>query len=910
MPIAFENIRRVASDFGRSTVSPEAARNLSFGVAEALHWTTGADGLLPTQVDLGPMQVTRGFIGPQPAAIFSAATDSNNGGGLNDAALYAYHASIEWGLVATKDAAIIFNSHWVRQNDWFHLPPIPWNEFEQNRDIFEALTPVGITEGRIEKIATKIYKPDRFLRSVDDALVERLDFWRDETLRYSRNVKDVDENLQALFAQLFILRTVEDRKLAPMMHPLRSICSVSGEVNIVGLRQLLNEAQVTIGGELFEVDALEYIPNNVLGGIINDLYTPHNLPHNTSRYNFAWIDADVLGLAYEKYLSTVLTPLALPPQLSLFEQPNREVGRISVRKSGGVYYTPNYLVQYLTEHALDQLDNSFGPDHLPRIADFACGSGSFLVAATDSLIRRLRQQDSNRNWARELVTGKHIVGIDIDERAVTIARLALWLRFAEEPNPLPLPHLTEIIVQGDSLSNEVWNTIPQTYDIILGNPPFLATGRTPSREELSAKFKTAQGRYDYSYLFIELALDRLNPSGTLGMVVPNRLFRNRDANTIREVLTENANLLTIVDFGSNQVFEKTSAYIGSIVAQKIESNVGNQVEMVRAINVISLSSEFLAALLINASKIEDELKDETIVAYSVPHPRGNKPWLLVSPSARRSRTRLEDESEQLSTIAGIYQGIRTGANDIFIVEIESGGEGPLAKILNGLGDYGVVETALLHPVAFGSDIQKYDAITSQRYLIYPYRNNIAISEPELQENYPRMLEYLLRYRDILADRSSIEAGGLRWYELVRKRAESWLGSPKLVIRDLATETSFAIDESGSTYLVGGTAVVPADPDILLALLAYLNSSVVNEYIRQLTPSFRGGFQKFEPQHLQRVPVLTKLLTDSEFTDRLAEQASRIIYAKVANRKDEQDEAEKVVEQLLREATGLGEQELL
>jgi hypothetical protein len=908
MPALIDNLRRVASDFSNAVIPGQDTSVLNFNLAEALQWTTGSAKLLPAQTDFDSMLVTRGFIGPQPAAIFSVSTNGNSTHLLNDAALYAYHASIRWGVVASTEQIVIFNSHWIRQNNWFHLPAIHWNEIEQNINVLEALTPRGVESGRIDKIATNVHKPDRILRPVDDALVERLDYWRAETLRYSsREIRNVDEALQTLFAQLFILRAVEDRRLALDLPTLRSVCTISGEVDVAELHRLFREAQRIIGGELFEVDTLERIPQIVLGGIINDLYTPHNLPSN-SRYNFAWIDADVLGLAYEKYLSTIFTPLLPPPQINLFEQQKREVEPTSVRKSGGVYYTPPYIVQFLAESCLDKLEDASDTEHLPRIADFACGSGSFLVAAASSLIRRLREKNPDRNWAHELVQGKHIIGIDIDERAVIMTQLRLWLRFAEEPNPLPLPSLQEIIVQGDSLGNEVWSNIPEIYDVVLGNPPFLATGRTPSRDELSNKFRTAQGRYDYSYLFVELAVNRLTPSGTLGMVVPNRLFRNRDASTIREILTTETNLVLIVDFGSNEVFEKTSAYIGSIVAQKIKLEEKNLAEYARVINVNSISSEFLASLLIDASMNEDEMRNEDLVAYNVPHPRGTAPWLLVAPSVRRARTILEDESESLSAVAQTFQGIRTGANDIFIVQLESGGEGTLAKVVNGLGDYGFIEAELLHPVVFGSDIQKYDVVKANRFILYPYRNNTVIPESGIRENYPRAFEYLSQYKDMLAARGSINASGLSWYELVRKRDERWLKSPKLVIRDLATETSFAIDPTGDTFLVGGTAVVPADSDLLLPLLAYLNSSIVNQYLRQITPEFRGGFQKFEPQHLQRIPVLTRLITDDDFTNRLTSEVVRVISAKAQNNQEERIEAERIIEGLLRDASGLNAQE--
>jgi hypothetical protein len=159
----------------------------------------------------------------------------------------------------------------------------------------------------------------------------------------------------------------------------------------------------------------------------------------------------------------------------------------------------------------------------------------------------------------------------------------------------------------------------------------------------------------------------------------------------------------------------------------------------------------------------------------------------------------------------------------------------------------------------------------------------------------------MKYREPLSARGSIAAGGLRWYELVRKRDERWLTARKLVTRDLATQTSFALDSLGGTYLVGGTAVVPADPDLALVLLGYLNSSIVNEFMGQITPTFKRGFQKIEPQHLQRVPVLSALLNGGDLAVRLGELVSEVVAARAERRIAEQRSLEDAIEEMLRAA---------
>jgi hypothetical protein len=205
-------------------------------------------------------------------------------------------------------------------------------------------------------------------------------------------------------------------------------------------------------------------------------------------------------------------------------------------------------------------------------------------------------------------------------------------------------------------------------------------------------------------------------------------------------------------------------------------------------------------------------------------------------------------------------------------------------------------------VVFGAEVKKYQKVEFNKYLVYPYIDGAAVSEPILQQRYPQTYKYLMGYRDILAARSSIAASRLRWYELVRRRDEEWLRQPKLLIRDLAPETSFAVDPGGAVFIVGGTAVIPQQEEHLYPLLAYLNSKHVDSLVRRTTPQFRGSFQKFEPQHLQRIPVLVRLVEDAEFARHLGELA-RDAVAQRGLRTDTTERIDSVVGEAMR-AIGL------
>ncbi|NIB58273.1 MULTISPECIES: TaqI-like C-terminal specificity domain-containing protein [Rhizobium/Agrobacterium group] len=122
----------------------------------------------------------------------------------------------------------------------------------------------------------------------------------------------------------------------------------------------------------------------------------------------------------------------------------------------------------------------------------------------------------------------------------------------------------------------------------------------------------------------------------------------------------------------------------------------------------------------------------------------------------------------------------------------------------------------------------------------------------------------------------------RFYELVWPRDERWLRSPKLLIRDLAPQTAFAVDVTGEVFLVSGTAVVKEDPEVIMPLMAYLNSGVIDALVRQTTSQFRGNFQKFEPQHIQNIPIIDRFLEDENFQGQLADLSARAIRLKAAD----------------------------
>jgi len=184
----------------------------------------------------------------------------------------------------------------------------------------------------------------------------------------------------------------------------------------------------------------------VLKDILKHLYYPD------SPYEFSVLPADILGQVYEQFLGKVIR--LTPAHHAVVED------KPEVRKAGGVYYTPTYIVDYIVKQTVGKLVEGKKPG--PRgavgklkILDPACGSGSFLLGAYQYLLDWHRDEyvkDHPKKWAtgknprlyqssggdwrlttdeRKRILLNNIYGVDIDSQAVETTKLSLLLKVLE-----------------------------------------------------------------------------------------------------------------------------------------------------------------------------------------------------------------------------------------------------------------------------------------------------------------------------------------------------------------------------------------------------------------------------------------------------------------------------------------------
>ncbi len=269
------------------------------------------------------------------------------------------------------------------------------------------------------------------------------------------------------------------------------------------------------------------------------------------------------------------------------------------RKKEGVFYTPRYITKYIVgntvgrlctekkaELGIDEQDYARGRKGRRKttvaalrqnleqyrawlldlkICDPACGSGAFLNEALNFLIEEhnyvseLERQLFDAAIAFEpgpAILENNLYGVDINEEAVEIAKLSLWLRTAERGRKLA--DLSTKIKVGNSLIDDqdvagdkafVWaEEFPEVFgdgsrggfDVVVGNPPYVDIKALPP-DDVKAyfeAFETATNRVNLYAFFIEKGVKLVRSKGVMGYINPNSMLLGSSFRQLRALIID------------------------------------------------------------------------------------------------------------------------------------------------------------------------------------------------------------------------------------------------------------------------------------------------------------------------------------------------------------------------------------
>ncbi|MBN1764117.1 MAG: N-6 DNA methylase [Sedimentisphaerales bacterium] len=351
-------------------------------------------------------------------------------------------------------------------------------------EIAEIFSKDAILKGSFDKYAVSA-KKKKGTAEVDTAFLSDIEVWREILAKnialrnQTLSNRELNYAVQRTIDRIIFLRICEDRGIE-YYGQLQSL--LNGTKTYERLLTIYDRADERYNSGLFHFmpekdrkeppDELTHkltIDDKILKEILKKLYYPD------SPYEFSVLPSDILGQVYEQFLGKVIT-LSKGHRAKVEEKPE-------VKKAGGVYYTPTYIVDYIVENTVGKLLENKNPTTAAKlkILDPACGSGSFLIGAYQYLLdwhlkyytqndpegwARKRQariyQDKKDEWKlttaeRKRILLNNIYGVDIDNQAVEVTKLSLLLKVLEKETQASLDNQLKLFHERalPDLSNNI-----------------------------------------------------------------------------------------------------------------------------------------------------------------------------------------------------------------------------------------------------------------------------------------------------------------------------------------------------------------------------------------------------------------------------------------------------------------------
>jgi len=569
------------------------------------------------------------------------------------------------------------------------------------------------------------------------------------------------------------------------------------------------------------------IDDKTLKDIFKNLYYPD------SPYEFSVFQADILGQVYERFLGKVIR--LTPGNRAVVEN------KPKIKKAGGVYYTPTYIVDYIVKHTVGELVEGKKPG--PRgavsklkILDPACGSGSFLIGAYQYLLDWHRDQyiaDGPEKWAKgskprlyQVVGGgwrlttderkrillNNIYGVDIDPQAVEVTKLSLLLKVLEDENSATIGK--QLALFHERVLPDLGNNIKCGNSLI--GPDFY------ERQQMS--FLDEEEMYSINVFDWNAEFSEIMQDGAFDAVIGNPPYvRQELLGSLKsyfqrkyEVYHGVADLYAYFIEKSVSLL-RSGGYFAYIVANKwMRANYGKPLrQWLKQQNIVEIIdfgdlpvfkqvTTYPCILVIKkttpgtqfaATNVRTlDFHDLNVCVTENRHEvrqvaLDDNGWALVNEKTQNLLDKLRNTGILLDKYVNgkIYRGVLTGRNDAFVID---------AKTRDMLIAEDPKSEELIKPFLLGRNIKRYRRPRSEKYLIFT-RRGISIDQ------YPAIKKYLRQYKERLAPRpvnwkgdkwSGRKQGSYQWYEI--QDAIDYYNEfekPKIIVPAIVKDASYILD---------------------------------------------------------------------------------------------------------------------
>jgi len=783
------------------------------------------------------------------------------------------------------------------------------------KEIWEIFSREAVWSGAFDKFSAS--KRKRGTSEVDSEFLKEIEGWRDSL---ARNIAlrnqflgpdDLNKVVHHTIDRIIFLRMAEDRGVEPYGQLLKlceqpkiysrfmsKLCRMADEKYNSGLFHFHKEDGISESPDLlspkFSIDDKVFKP------ILQSLYFEHGSP-----YHFGVLPVEILGTVYERFLGKIIR-LTPEHRAKVEEKPE-------VRKAGGVYYTPAYIVDYIVKNTVGKLIKGKSPAQLAggkngqplRILDMACGSGSFLLGSFQCLLYHCQKwyeehkpekfkkkiyKNRKGEWQLTIAEKKrilttHVFGVDVDPQAVEVSKLSLLLKVMEGETDETVGQ-TRVLFHERALPNLSANI--KCGNSLIG--PNYFSGRLISDPEEMKRVNPFNWKCEFPEAM---------KTGGFDCVLGNPPYVRQEAiGEFKKYFQENYEVYNGVADLYSYFIERGVSLLNDegifsyIVSNKwIRANYGEPLrkwlkkqhieEIIDFgdLPVFQTATTYPCILRISKKKPKthfnvSRVKELNFLSlydyvkgcqYQVNQLSLDvKGWSLADSKTQALLAKISAKGIPLGEyVQGkIYYGIKTGLNEAFVID-----EAMKKRLIKE----DPKNAELIKPFLAGRDIKRYESPESDKYLIFT-RHGVNIN------NYPAIKQHLLQFKERLLPKpkdwkgtkwKGRKPGAYQWYEIqdtinYYKEFEK----PKIFWPEIAGNARFTLDKC-CYYANNKVYIIPVCNFYLLGLL---NSALLRLFIHNVCTDLKGNSFNFSAIFVERTPIIATDFTDfgsKTFHDKIA-----------------------------------------
>ncbi len=820
---------------------------------------------------------------------------------------YGWSAKVPISIVTDFEEFSIYDcTKKPKPTDKTSVSRIKYITYDKYLDEFDFLWEVfakeNLPKGRFDKYVQSDTRK-KGTATVDDEFLKSIEEWRKylATTIALRN-KSLDEDeinyaVQKTIDRIIFLHMCEDRGVE-QYGELKKVIE-KGDI-YKNLFSLFRTADDKYNSGLFDFKEDKITPglvidNKVLKAIIKELYYPD------CEYEFSVMPADILGSVYERFLGKTIR-LTKAHYAKIEEKPE-------VRKAGGVYYTPKYIVDYIVENTVGKLaplnppkrGKKITPSDVAklRICDPACGSGSFLIGAYQYLlnwhlkyytnllnetkqpphkggrlpkaIRGILTPDGNLTTAeKKRILLNNIYGVDIDAQAVEVTKLNLLLKALEGETQASINQQMQLF--HERVLPNLGNNIKCGNSLI--GPDFYDTQLELFPEQIK-KINAFDWKEGFPEIFEKGGFDAVigNPPWVKQALIRDHkdYFKKHyrtyqgSADLYQYFIEKGLSILNKKGYFSFIVASKwLRAQYGLPLRQMLKEQTLHQLIDFGDLRVFRTATTYSSIII--ASKFTKPnikvpvLEVETLEFESLRrYVKDNNcmiskellddfGWTLKDEVEINLIKKLNENNIPLKKYVKnkLYRGLLTGYNEAFVVD-----ESTKNEIIKDTRN-----EERLKPFLVGRDIKRYLKPRSNKFLIFfpkGFTNNSKGKNGVkwLDKNYSKIADHLIKYKQ----RAELRWDkGDYWWELRACDYYSEFEKPKIFWPGISKEVvSFTFDEN-NYYGNDNTHFIISNDKFLLGLL---NSKISKYFLTNICDKVQGGFYRLKIIYVRQIPIPPK-----------------------------------------------------